>query len=738
MSSSNQTFATDVASDSEIQLTEYIAVLLDHWKLITATVTTALLLGALYVLIATPLYRADALIQVEDEPNPANEALGQLASMFSTKQVAVAEMALIGSRLVVGNTVDVLHLDIDARPRYVPLFGHVIVQRADDGVLSPPLLGMSRFAWGGEKILVSRFDVAKANYDEKYTLVADRDGAYDLLSPNGTRVLRGRLGVPATGRDASGPISLVVDELTARPGTEFILRRRSTLDTIGELQQKLVITEMAKESGIISVSLDGEDSARTAQVINTIAAAYLQQNIDRKSAEAEKTLKFLDDALPQLREQLEKAESRYNAFRRTNGTIDLTQEGQLLLQQIVDTKTKLVELQQRRMELAQRFVPSHPDVMAIDAQIAGLNASLERLNRRVTALPDAEQTAVQLTRDVRVDTELYTNLLNSTQQLKIVKAGQVGSVRIVDYAVAQDLPVKPKKSLVLILAVLSGFFVGTAIALGRRMLLGGVKDSEELERTLGLPVYAMVPHSEAQVRIRQRMHRGDPGAHLLALSQPGDLAIEALRSLRTALQFGQMGAANNVVAITSPRPEVGKSFTSANLAVVLATGGKRVLLIDADMRRGSIHLYFGLSREVGLSDVVAGNVDPSAAIVRAVIPNVDVLPKGSVSTNPAELLLSDRMKVLLDKWSSEYDVVVVDTPPVLAVTDAAVVAKYAGATLLAIKHGDHPMPEIVEVTRRLRTAGVSLKGALFTHVAQHSINSGSYYASYYSYTNTPN
>jgi tyrosine-protein kinase Etk/Wzc len=738
MASLNQDFAVNVAPVKDVHLSEYIAALLEHRKLIAVSVAVALVIGVLYVVIATPQYRANAMIQVEDNPNSANDALGQLASIFNTKQTAAAEMELIGSRLVVGKTVNLLHLDISALPRYVPLLGRIYARHAVDGVLKAPLLGFDRFAWGGEIIKVSRFDVAQASYDEKYTLVARKNDAYDLFDADGALVLHGRVGSLASGSDGSGPVSLFVDALTARTGTEFILRRSSTLDTIGDLQQKLVITEMAKESGIISVSLDGADSAHTAQIINTIADAYVQQNIDRKSAEAEHSLKFLDEALPQLRQQLEQAESRYNAFRNRKGTVDLSQESQLLLQQIVENKTKLVELQQRRAELALRFSASHPAVAALDAQIGEIKSVLDRFGTQVTALPDTEQTALQLLRDVRVDTELYTNLLNSAQQLKIIKAGQVGSVRIVDAAVAEDLPVKPKKLIVLLLSIVAGSFVGALIAFGRRMLLGGVKHSEEIERTLSLPVYAMVPHSDAQARLAQRMLRGHPGTHLLALSQPSDVAVEAIRSLRTALQFGLLGASNNVVAITSSRPEVGKSFTSANLAAVLASGGKRVLLIDADMRRGNIHHYFGVSREPGLSDVISGSVDVSEAIFRQPIPNVDVLTKGTLAPNPAELLINDRLKTLLDQCSREYDIVVVDTPPVLAVTDPAVIGKYAGATLLAIRHGGHPMPELIEVVKRLRAAGVSVKGTLFTDVARHGITSGAYYASYYGYENVSN
>jgi tyrosine-protein kinase Etk/Wzc len=733
MISTKQNIGEGASVSNEIQLIEYIAAVLENWKLIATSIAVSLLIGIVYIIVATPQYRADAMIQVEDDSNSSNSALGQLASIFDSKQTAAAEMALIGSRLVVGGTVNALRLDVTARPRYFPLIGRMLARDSAEGTLAGPVFGLSSFAWGGEKIEVSIFDVVARRYDEKYTLIAREGGAYDLVDPDGTLVVQGRVGQEVSSPAGKELTTLKVDRLVARPGTHFVLKRSSTLDTIGELQQKLIITELAKDSGIIGVSLDGEDAGHTARIINTIASTYVQQNVDRKSAEAQHTLKFLDETLPQLRQQLSDAESRYNAFRNQRGTIDLSQEGQLLLQRVVDSKTKLLELQQKRTEMAQRFTTSHPAVAALDSQISGINSELDQLGKQVTALPNTEQTALQLMRDVRVDTELYMSLLNSAQQLRILKAGQVGSVRIVDYAVAQDLPVKPKKALSLLLAIVAGSFIGTAIAFVRKALFRGVKHSEEIERSLGVPVYAMVPHSDAQARLQKRITREEQGVHLLALTDPEDVAVEAIRSLRTSLEFALLNAPNNVVCITSSRPGAGKSFTSANLAAVLASSGKRVMLLDADLRRGTLQSYFGLARQPGLSDVLARGADVSRVVSRQAIKNVDVLPKGMPVPNPAELLMSDRMKALIDRFAAEYDVVVIDTPPVLAVTDSAVVGKFSGTTLLAIQHGAQPMPELMEVVQRLHAAGVSIKGALFTNVAQHSFTGGAYYSAYYAY-----
>jgi tyrosine-protein kinase Etk/Wzc len=630
-------------------------------------------------------------------------------------------------RLVIGQVVQKMHLDISVKPRYFPLFGATVARRADATTPAAPWLGLSRFAWGGEQITVSRFDVPADSYDEKYTLIALQDGTYQLKNGDGEILVNGRVGVLARGSAAQSTIALQVDSMVARPGTQFVLRRASTLDTINSLQDKLVITEKTKLSGIVGVALDGFDSQKIAEIVNTVATAYVQQNIDRKSAQAEHTLEFLEQQLPVLRKQLDEAEDRYNNFRNQNGTVDLTEESRLLLQQIVDNKTKLVELAQQRIEMAQRFTSSHPAVIALDSQIASLEVQQAQLSKRVGALPDTEQSALRLLRDVRVNTQLYTNLLNNAQQLRILKAGQTGSVRVVDYAVAQIAPVKPKRPIVVALALLLGLIAGVATIFARNALFGGVEDSEEIERVLGLPVYATIPHSDAQARAEEEIRRSPRNANqVLAASAPNDVAIEGIRSLSTSLQFGLLETANNIIAITGPSPGVGKSFTSVNLAVVLAASGRHVLLIDGDMRRGDVHRQCGIARGPGLSNVIAG-FDIEKAIAHKLLPNLDVLPKGSVAPNPAELLMSKQFEKLMDELSARYDIVVIDTPPILAVTDAALIGRYAGATLLVARHGHHPMPELVEASARLRNAGVTLKGALLTDVPRGKRGRATYY-----------
>jgi tyrosine-protein kinase Etk/Wzc len=460
----------------------------------------------------------------------------------------------------------------------------------------------------------------------------------------------------------------------------------------------------------------------------------VRQNVERKSAEAEKSLDFLASFLPQLREQLEISETKFNQFRNQSGTFDLGTEAKAVLDQAVALQTGLLLLQQKRQELEARFTALHPSVQAIDAQINSINANISALGGRVKSFPNVEQELLRLTRDVKVNSELYASLLISAQQLRLVKEGKVGNVRIVDVAAVPKKRVKPQGSMPL--AAVLGLLAGLALAFMRSSLRSGIKDPADIEKRLGLNVFATVPHSDAQVT-RAKDTKGR-GTHVLAVSAPQDLAVESLRSLRTALQFAMLDSANNVVLITGPKPEVGKTFTSVNFAAVLGAVDKKVVLLDADLRKGHIHQYFGLERGHGLSEVVSGSVKLEDALHRQVAPNVDFLATGTLPPNPAELLATPAMQALLQQLASQYDLVIIDTPPVLAASDAAILAPLAGAVFLVARAEVTTLGELDECTKRLTQSGAQARGVIFNDINLSKRRYGygvGYKYSRYRYTN---
>jgi tyrosine-protein kinase Etk/Wzc len=722
-------------SFDEVYLSDFLSVLIDNWRLIAAITSTVFLIGVAVAFLAPPVYRADALIQVEDNTPATPDAITELTAMFDNKASVAAEIRLICSRLVIGASVELLHLDIEATPRYFPLLGRWFARRAsasNDTLVSAPL-GLAQFAWGNERISVTRFDVPGPLREQAFTLVAKAQQTYEMRSPDGELVLSGRVGQEANGLISGNPVRVFVAALSARPDTEFELIRFSKQSAISDLQNDLKVVEAERQSDVISATLEGDDPARIADILNVVAAQYLKQNRDRKSAEAEQTLSFLASQLPEVRAQLEMSETRYNAYLEKHGTLNVPEEAGLLLRQMVQTKTRMLELQQQRNELIQRFNDAHPSVAALNAQIATLQLSSDDLTRQLSQRPKTEQGSLGLMRDVKVNTGLYTNLLNRTGELRVLKAGQIGNVRLVDAAVVAEKPVRPRKTLVIALGMVLGLLAGIGVTFLKKTLYGGVEQPELIENEFRLPVLAMIPRSAGQARLARQQRNGLPGPHILAMRAPDDVTVEALRSLRTALQVALLDASNNIVMLTGPTPDTGKSFVSANLAFVLTSSKKRVLLIDGDMRRGELHSYFGVKRREGLTEVLRGG-DLHASIRREVVPNLDLLTSGAVASDSAELLSSGRFIQILEYEKSRYDLIVIDTPPVLAVTDASLIGVHAGTTLLAMRHGRNSLPTIGETIKRLNRAGVSIKGALFNGVPRTHIGYGSYQAPSYRYT----
>ncbi|MDB5835162.1 MAG: exopolysaccharide transport family protein [Caballeronia sp.] len=732
MNQASENIPMDSTNGNDFHIGDYFAFVLRNWRIIAAITFAVLVVGLAYACFAPPVYRADASIQVEADGPDNREQVGQLQEIFDSraKTTADTEMELMRSRLVITAAVRKLNLDIQAAPRYFPVVGawwalhHPVDQPAD------PVLGLSQYSWGGATISVSRFDVAPALEGKEFFVVAGNNGSFELVDPDGGVLARGKVGENVSAMSARGRVELNVGQLQARAGTEFKLTRASELQTITDLQEALFITERIKQSGLVSVSLDGRDPKRLAQIVNAVANEYVAQNVNRMSAEAEHSLAFLEQQLPVLRDELEASEQRYNAFRNEKGTVDLSEEGRLLLQQIVDNKSKTILLEQRRADAAQRFQPSHEAVATFDAQIALLTRELGVLTKRVAALPDTEQSALRLSRDVRVNTELYTNLLNSAQQLRVIKAGRIGGVRLVDSAVVPERPVAPNRRFVVSATVLLGVVLGIAVARVRAAINQRVERSVEIERVSGIPVYAVVPHSARQLHMQRRLRRGRDGARVLALEAPQDVAVESLRVLRTALQGLALSASNNIVMITGTRPDAGKSFLSVNFAAVSAVAGRRVLLIDADMRCGNLHTYFGRGCETGFANALTGT-DARGLVVHDVMPGVDFLPRGVPIAAPDELLLGDRAQAILAQFSREYDVVIVDTPPLLAVTDTALLCKCASTTLLVVRYEQHSAEEIAEAGKRLGHVGAALSGILVTDVPNGAFAYKSGYSKYY-------
>jgi tyrosine-protein kinase Etk/Wzc len=719
----------------EINLLRLLDVVIDGRWLIAGVTALALAIGGVYAYLSTPVYEANTLIQVE-AGSSGGSGLGDASKLFDVRSSLGAEMEILRSRLVVGQAVENLQLDLSVTPKYLPVVGRWLARRAT-APSNPGLFGVGGYVSGNEALTVGGFDVPAALQGRRFTVVLSAQG-YELQTADGGLVGKGAIGQPLAFSLDGQTGRLLISQAVGKPGASFYLVRSSRLGITQGLQNSLSITEQGRGSSVMRASLEGSDPVRTARIVNEISLLYVNQNVERKAAEAEKTLGFLGSFLPQLRRQLEDSENRFNQFRNEKGSFDLGAEAGAVLGQAVTLQTSLFALQQKRKELETRFTAQHPSIQALDAQIVSIQREQAAVAGKIKTFPNVQQDLLRLTRDVKVNSELYVSLLNSSQQLRLVKEGRVGNVRLVDVAAVPERPIKPNRSQMVALAALLGLAAGLALAFVRNSLRPGIKDPTEIEQHTGLPVFATVPHSAEQMTLAREVKAKTSGSHLLAIRSPQDPSVESLRSLRTALQFAMLDAANNIVLITGPTPGIGKSFTSANFVAVLGAANKKVLLVDADLRKGHLNQYFGQNRERGLSEVLSGSVALADALRREVAPNVDFLATGTLPPNPAELLMTPATQALFKLLASQYDLVLIDTPPVLAASDTAILAPLAGAVFLVARAEVSTLGELQDSAKRLAQSGVQARGVIFNDLTiskrRYGYGMGYKYGSY-RYTN---
>lgn len=686
---------------------EIVAVVMEQRWLVATITAVAVLLGGAWSSVSEPVYRADGLIQVEEKANGMS-ALKELQPLLGDTTTVSAELEILTSRMVLGRVIDKLKLNIDVQPKYFPLIGSAIARRYKGDQPNDPVLGLVSFAWGGEVLRVDALDVPRETQNKQLILTAGEKGKFELADADGDLLLVGNVGTRAN----EGPYSIFVSNLNARPGTRFVVVKRSTEASVAALRRDFAAKERGKKSGIVEVSLQGGDADRNAVVLDDILKSYVRQNVERRSAEAENTLKFLETQLPTLKQEMDAAEAAYNTYRQSRGSLDLNLETQSVLQSLVEVDNQIVALKQERDELRQSFTPEHPRVQAVDQRLDRLRERRKQFDSDVNKLPDTQQKVLRLARDVEVSTTLYTNLVNTAQQLRVSKAGTVGDVRIIDAAAVASEPVGMKTPVKIVISALLGLLVSLGIVWLKRSLRVVIEDPEVIESQLGLPVYATIPHSEDEVVLFSRARKGKHG-ELLAVSKPEDDAIESLRGLRTTIHFALMDASHNSILITGSSPGLGKSFISKNLGAVLAQAGARVLIIDADLRRGHINKEFGLRREVGVSEYVAGTVKLEDIVKPTAVPNLWVVTTGQIPPNPSELLMHLRFEQMLQQLGEQFDTLIIDAPPILAVSDAAIIGRLTGATLMVARAGHHPVSELEQAVKRLNHAGVHVKGFVF-------------------------
>lgn len=701
----------------EIDLGRLFGELIDNRWLIIAITTLFLVFGILYCLFATPVYRADAMVQVEQ--NVGNSLLNNLSQMLPNGQPESApEIELLKSRMILSKTVEDLDLRTIVEEKYFPVFGK----------------GWARLTnKDPAKIVVTKLNFPE-NWEESSITLSVIDGSHYTINKDGDLFAKGELGHLLKNEG----FSILVSDVDAQPGTEFRISQVSELTAINNLLNQFVVADKGKDTGVLGLTLTGEDRILIQKTLDSITKNYLEQNVARKSEEDARSLEFLKQQLPKVREALDSSEDKLNQYRQQKDSVDLSLEAKSVLDSIVSVDTQLNELTFKEAEISKLYTKEHPSYRALLEKRKTLEEEKEKFNKRVSAMPQTQQEILRLSRDVQSGQAVYMQLLNKEQELSISKASTVGNVRIIDTAITQNKPVQPKKTIIIFLSLILGMLLSTGYVLLRSFLHKGIESPEQLE-ALGVNVYASVPLSDWQRKkdmefLSKKRSKNIDSNSLLAFGNPADLAIEAIRSLRTSLHFAMMEAKNNVLMISGASPGIGKTFISANLAAVVAQVGQKILFIDSDMRKGYAHELFGNDGTNGLSDFLSGKINISSVVHHTVYDSLDFIPRGVVPPNPSELLMHNRFVELIEWASNNYDLVLVDTPPILAVTDAAIIGKYAGTSLMVARFELNTPKEVEISIRRFEQNGIDIKGVILNAVMKKASNYYNYGYDYYDYS----
>lgn len=694
-------------SDDTINLRELLFALITQWKLIAFCTVFALVCAGIYLKIAKKTYSVDAKIQIIDNKqnglaslSPQLASLGSLAGLnLGGQQSIQTEIEILQSRSVLGKTIEDLNLDIQIQP---------------DQSFFQNLLDTDRFhtTYLADQVKVTDHKTAfsihefkvPAQYLDQNLILSFQGQKFSIVSEKtGLEVYKGMLNqkIPTETLEASWKVSISGQQPL---DGQYIVQKQSLLAAVKGILVTLKATELAKQTGIIALSYDGADKVHIMKVLNHILTIYQEQNLATKSAEKEKTLTFLNQQLPQLKDSLEQAEQKFNAFRETHGTIDIQQEAGLYLKQSVELETQKIQLEQKQAQLAAQYTAQHPMMQEINAQIGLFNKKINELNDTLKRLPNTQSQYLQYYRDVQVQTQMYTNLLGTYQSLSLAKAGETGNLRVLDYPVEPTKPIKPRKLIILILSILVGGFIGVLIALIRNMLQTGVRSRDEVEQATGIKTYIELPKAKKK-------------------DTPD---LQALKSFIPTLRHKLSQKQHNIVMLTSITPDQNQGSITQHLAQYLGQAGQRVLVIDSDLYRGRLAQIFNSNTTSGLAEYLRGQASLDQVVFKTAYPNLSLIGRGQSNDDVSISSHQTRFAELIQQIRTQYDYVIINAAPVLAASDSLIIAQTTGFNLCLVQYAKTQLKDIELAKSYFENAGLEIDGLVLDQVPAYQLKQYQY------------
>lgn len=745
MDSKDLSMPTGRKDNDDIDLMALVLVLLRGWKVILLMALLGLLLGFLYSRYVNPTFKSDALIQIEDNSQGV-EAFGESISGLVGTEISKAETEaeLIRSGMILEPVVNKLHLRIRLTNPNIDHFDKIKSNRIGTQVNTPDNVSLNT---ENGLVQIRQFDVSPAYLNKTFTLT--RSDAGFVLS-NGFDDFKGQIGQMNQFKGIDGQIHITVNEL---PTADYPINisKQTVKATTDAINNALTVKEKGEKTGVIQLSMTGENQEQVTTILNQIVQSYVGQNQSRGSEETTKTLAFMETQIPILKEKLEASEALFNNFRKNYGTIDVGKEAEILLSEKSGINEQLNELKLKKADLTTYYTEEHPLVVQINEQLKVLNNRIQEIGRTVAGLPEIQREFLKLSEDTAINREIYLTLLKNYEQLKIVKAGQIGYARILDLPTSTFDAIAPNKPQIMMIATLIGTMFGIMLVLLKNLTRNVVKDPEHLEATTGIPVIATIPRSPLLSKLSKNKKAS---ARMLAHVDYNGLSYEGIKSLRTNLVFGMptgtvVGHSAQVLLISGESPGVGKSFIATNLSEVLSQLNKKILIIDGDMRLGELHKMFNLSQDDGLTDYLlqdkrsfspidgtpsnsseVSDLGIESFINPTGIERIDLISRGRQTSNPTSLLIGEKFNHLMAELKNQYDYIIIDSPPILAASDAMVLAQHADKVFIVTKFNSSIEGQLLYAIKQMHKANVHVDGIILNDVQQGLMDKYSYNYTY--------
>ena len=498
-----------------------------------------------------------------------------------------------------------------------------------------------------------------------------------------------------------------------------------TLDlVVAEFEERLSAS-LVKDTQLITLDFISESPDLAAKVANALGNAYIEDQLASRIDMTRQATTWMEQRLKVLKQNLEASEQELQAYMEKHQLVDVKGVSSLTAQELDELTSQLVIARSKYSELSKRYGAKHPKLISARSEVHAAERELARSKGKIQNIGRKEVKLRELQRQVNSNRQLYDTFLTRLKEASQAVDLQASNARISDPAVAPLKPFKPKKSLIVALAFFASLMLGVLLAFLFEALDKTFKSTQDIEDKLGQPILGLLPLIKSNKKNRE--------AHAFAMLDENETAYaEAMRTIRTGLILSSLDNPHKVILVTSSIPGEGKTTVSTNLATAMAKMEK-VLLIGSDLRRPSLSKAIGLANDLpGLTNIVAGTSEFTDCIHHLDKANIDVLPCGQLPPNPLELLSSERFAKLIEELEHQYDRIVIDSPPLQAVSDSLVLSKYAKAVVYVIEADSTHEHLVKNGIKRLLQHEAPIAGIILNKFdAEKSAKYGYDYGGYY-------